>query len=116
MSVWSWLRDRLRRDRESRRFGEVDAPGDPGTARSRATGGVPDAEGPDRHSTTGTTPSSSFVGRVAGDDAGVGETTGAEKRAEAADREAKGGTAGAVTDADTGREREGEPPPAADGR
>lgn len=116
MSIWSWLQDRLRRDRDSRRLGEVDAPGDTGTARSRATGGVPDAEAQDRHSTTGTTPSSTFVGRVAGDDAGVGETTGAEKRAEAADREAHGGPAGAGTHADTGREREGEPPPAADGR
>lgn len=97
MSIWSWLRDRLGRDRNSRRLGEADAPGDTGTARSRATGGVPNAKAQDRHSTTGTTPSSTFVGRVAGDDAGVDEMTGAERRAEATDQ------------------GEGEPP-AADGR
>jgi hypothetical protein len=36
----------------------------------------------DRYSTTGTTPNDTFVGRAAGDDAGVAEETGAERRAQ----------------------------------
>jgi hypothetical protein len=63
---------------------EADVARDDVTARSRATGGVPDPAAPDQHSTTGTTPSEEFVGRVAGQDVGAGEDTGAERRAEAA--------------------------------
>jgi hypothetical protein len=44
---------------------EDDVARDDVTARSRATGGVPDPAAPDQHSTTGTTPSEEFVGRVA---------------------------------------------------
>jgi hypothetical protein len=50
-------------------------------ARSRETGGVPNDEMPDQGSTTGTTPSEEFVGRVAGEDVGYEEETGAERRA-----------------------------------
>jgi hypothetical protein len=50
------------------------------SGRSEDTGGVPDPAAPDQHSTTGTTPNDTFVGRAAGDDAGYLET-GAEKRA-----------------------------------
>jgi hypothetical protein len=49
---------------------------------SRATGGVPDRSKPDQGSTTGTTPDGEYVGRVAGQDAGYAEETGAERRAE----------------------------------
>jgi hypothetical protein len=42
---------------------------------------VEDKDHPDQHTTTGTTPSGTFVGRVAGDDTGAGEETGAERRA-----------------------------------
>jgi hypothetical protein len=63
---------------------EADVSRDDVTARSRATGGVPDPTAPDQHSTTGTTPSEEFVGRVAGQDVGAGDETGAERRAEAA--------------------------------
>ncbi|KAA1425663.1 hypothetical protein [Nocardioides antri] len=45
------------------------------------TGGKPDETGVDPHSTTGTSPNDTFVGRAGGDDAGYLET-GAEKRAE----------------------------------
>ncbi|HEY9389697.1 MAG TPA: hypothetical protein VIR27_08005 [Mycobacteriales bacterium] len=65
---------------------EQDVPVDPGVARTRASGGVCDPTAPDRHSTTGTTPTSTFVGRVAGDDIGYEGETGAETRA-AANRE-----------------------------
>jgi hypothetical protein len=70
---------------------EPDVSPDPNTARSRATGGVdperkerPDDErvDPDGVSTTGTDENETFVGRVAGDDAGFEAETGAEARAE----------------------------------
>jgi hypothetical protein len=64
--IWGWFR----RDRAARRQAEHDAPADAGTARTRATGGEPDPDAPDRHSTTGTTPSGTFVGRAGGDDPG----------------------------------------------
>jgi hypothetical protein len=62
---------------------ESDVPGDPHVAQARRSGGrQPEGEA-DQHSTTGTTDSDEFVGRVAGQDADdVGET-GAEARAEA---------------------------------
>lgn len=40
------------------------------SAQTRPIGGVPDPEAPDTHSTTGTTPSGTFVGRASGDDQG----------------------------------------------
>lgn len=49
-------------------------------ALSRATGGGADEE-PDADSTTGTGDSETFVGRVAGQDVGYAEETGAERRA-----------------------------------
>ena len=61
---------------------ESDVQPDESQARTRATGGVPDPSQPDQHSTTGTTPNDEFVGRVAGQDVGYAEETGAEKRAE----------------------------------
>lgn len=56
-------------------------------ALSRDSGGVPapedGVEAPDRHSSTGTTPNETMVGRVQGQDAGYAGETGAEKRAAA---------------------------------
>ena len=63
--------------------GDGDAPQDTGVAASRATGGVEAPENPDQHSTTGTTPDETYVGRVAGTDVGYAGETGAEVRAEA---------------------------------
>jgi hypothetical protein len=60
---------------------EPDVQKDSGTARRRDTGGVPDPHAADQHSTTGTTPNETFVGRVAGADTGYEEETGAERRA-----------------------------------
>jgi len=63
--------------------GEADVSADENVAGSRATGGVDKPEAPDQGSTTGTTPSEEFVGRVAGtDESDVGES-GAEARAAA---------------------------------
>jgi hypothetical protein len=61
---------------------ERDVEPDHGVARSRDTGGVPDSDHPDQQTTTGTTPNEEFVGRVAGQDVGYAEETGAERRAE----------------------------------
>jgi hypothetical protein len=67
---------------------ESDVQADPAVARSRKTGGVPNPRYPDQHTTTGTTPSEEFVGRITGEDPGdVGES-GAERRAWAASEEA----------------------------
>lgn len=55
---------------------------DEAQALSRATGGVENPSHPDQASTTGTTPTEVFVGRVSGDDPGYAEETGAERRAE----------------------------------
>ncbi|HWG01330.1 MAG TPA: hypothetical protein VG164_05720 [Trebonia sp.] len=63
-------------------------PLDTAVAWSREDGGVEDSGRPDHGSTTGTTPSGQYVGRVAGEDTGAFEETGAERRAEA-DREGK---------------------------
>jgi hypothetical protein len=63
------------------RPGEDDVDRDDGQALSRATGGVEDPDAPDQGSTTGTTPSGEFVGRVAGQDVGYAEEQGAERRA-----------------------------------
>lgn len=60
---------------------EEDASPDDATALSRATGGVRNDEMPDQGSTTGTTPSEEFVGRVAGQDVGYAEEQGGERRA-----------------------------------
>lgn len=68
---------------------ETDVPLDTAVASSRARGGVPDAAAPDQGSTTGTTQSGEFVGRLAGDDPGEFGESGAERRAEAAREEAQ---------------------------
>jgi hypothetical protein len=60
---------------------EEDADPDDAQALSRATGGVEDADQPDQGSTTGTTPSGEFVGRVAGQDVGYAGEQGGERRA-----------------------------------
>jgi hypothetical protein len=60
---------------------EEDASTDDAEALSRATGGVENADMPDQGSTTGTTPSETFVGRVAGQDVGYAEEQGGERRA-----------------------------------
>ncbi|MFG2029984.1 hypothetical protein [Streptomyces sp. NPDC048825] len=75
MSVWSWVHAHLLGGRTTEPSAEVRS------GRSEDTGGKPDTEAADPHSTTGTTPNDVFVGRVAGDDSGYLET-GADKRAE----------------------------------
>jgi hypothetical protein len=60
---------------------EDDVEPDSAQALSRATGGVENAEMPDQGSTTGTTPSGEFVGRVAGQDVGYAEDQGGERLA-----------------------------------
>jgi hypothetical protein len=59
---------------------EEDADPDDAQALSRATGGG-DTPAPDAAGTTGTGESETFVGRVAGQDVGYAEETGAERRA-----------------------------------
>jgi hypothetical protein len=59
---------------------ESDTQRDPHRADNRATGGVDDPDKPDQASTTGTTPDDEYVGRVAGDDPGYAEETGAQRR------------------------------------
>lgn len=61
--------------------GESDVAADRGVARSRATGGRP-TEDADSGGSTGTGAGGRFVGRVAGQDLGYAETTGAEARAD----------------------------------
>lgn len=67
------------------RTAEDDVRPDPGTARSRETGGRATDAG-DSASTTGTGASGEFVGRVAGQDAGA-DDSGVESGAEARRRE-----------------------------
>jgi hypothetical protein len=80
MSLWSRIRARLGGSRQGAVPGEPDAPTDSGTARTRATGGVPQSGAADSHSTTGTTPNERFVGRPGGDDPGDSGATGADVR------------------------------------
>ncbi len=61
--------------------GDADTESDPQVAGSRDTGGVADESAQDQASTTGTTPTPEFVGRIAGDDVGYAGETGAERRA-----------------------------------
>jgi hypothetical protein len=63
--------------------GESDVFRDPQVAASRDTGGVENPVAPDQATTTGTTPTDEYVGRIAGDDVGYEEESGAERRAEA---------------------------------
>ena len=64
------------------RPGEEDVDRDGAEALTRATGGGRD-DAPDAQATTGTGESDTFVGRVAGQDVGYAEETGAERRAAA---------------------------------
>jgi len=61
---------------------ESDVQPDHARVNSRDTGGVSDPGKPDQGSTTGTTPDEEYVGRVAGQDVGYAEETGAERRAQ----------------------------------
>jgi hypothetical protein len=74
----------MKQDNRGRRA-ESDVQKDPARASSREGGGVANREHPDQHTTTGTTPNETFVGRIAGEDVGSDEETGAERRARAAD-------------------------------
>jgi hypothetical protein len=64
------------------RPGEDDVDRDDAQALTRATGGG-ESEETDASGTTGTGESAEFVGRVAGQDVGYAEETGAERRAAA---------------------------------
>lgn len=70
----------MQHERQPRQDDVVD---DDAQALSRETGGVEQPSAPDQGSTTGTTPSEEFVGRVSGQDVGYAGETGAERRAEA---------------------------------
>ena len=70
----------MQHERQPRQDDVVD---DDAQALSRATGGVEQPAAPDQGSTTGTTPSEQFVGRVSGQDVGYAGETGAERRAAA---------------------------------
>ena len=82
MSLWSRIRSRVT---EQSAGGATPSGGtEVSSGRTEDTGGVRDPSAPDRHSTTGTTPNETFVGRAAGDDPGY-LVTGAEDRAAAED-------------------------------
>jgi len=74
--------DRLRALLRRPRTAEDDVEPDTALARSRETGGRETAGADGATTTTGTGTSEGFVGRVAGDDAGSDEQTGAEARSE----------------------------------
>lgn len=61
---------------------ESDVQADKHVVRSRRTGGARDSHGEDTASTTGTSPTEEFVGRVAGEDETEDEVDGAQARAE----------------------------------
>ena len=60
---------------------EDDVAPDDKQALSRATGGVEDPDAPDQGSSTGTTPTETFVGEAVGQDVGYAEEQGGERRA-----------------------------------
>lgn len=60
---------------------EPDVAADPQVAGGRETGGVANPDAPDQASSTGTSPTEEYVGRIAGDDPGDIEESGAERRA-----------------------------------
>jgi hypothetical protein len=68
---------------EKRVSRESDVADDDAQALTRATGGEDQPDAPDRNSTTGSTPNEVPVGRVAGQDVGYAEETGAERREKA---------------------------------
>jgi hypothetical protein len=79
--MWQWLADLLTwRTRAQRAGGEPDVESDPAQPGTGPTGGVSDPDAADAHSTTGPSENETFVGRVAGEDAGDAGITGAEAR------------------------------------
>jgi hypothetical protein len=81
----------VRRRPEAQRRAETDAPADVGTARTRATGGVPLPGAQNPNATTGTTPNGTFVGRAGADETTDTGLSGAEARAgETADGRGEG--------------------------
>ena len=75
---------------------EEDVSPDDAEALSRATGGVEDPDAPDQGSTTGTTPTGEFVGRIAGQDVGYAGEQGSDRlaaiqEAEEAEKDDAGG-------------------------
>lgn len=79
--MWQWLNDLLAwRTRSQRAGGEPDVQADPAQASTRSAGGVTDPDAADAHSTTSPSENETFVGRVAGEDAGDAGVTGAEAR------------------------------------
>ena len=80
MSWTQKLTELFSRDRSMRDRGEQDAPTDPAHG-TRATGGGPDVGTMDKHSTTGTTSSETFVGRAGGHETGDVGLSGGEARA-----------------------------------
>lgn len=66
---------------------EQDVGPDTSLVSSRTTGGVHEVLTDDRGSVTGTGDTGTFVGQIAGDDLGYAGETGAERRAEAAQRD-----------------------------
>lgn len=84
--MWQWMKDLFAgRTRAQRSGGEPDVEPDPAQANTRASGGAADPGAADAHSTTGPSANDTFVGRVAGEDAGDAGITGAEARSESAD-------------------------------
>src|SRR3954447_19987717 len=82
MGVLQRLRSRLTGPTKARRLAENDAPADvDGQARTRATGGAANQTAQNPNSTTGTTPSETFVGRVGADESMDADLSGAEARA-----------------------------------
>jgi hypothetical protein len=78
----SWIQkltELVSRDRTMRDRGENDAPTDPAHG-TRETGGGPDIGTMDKHSTSGTTTSESYVGRAGGDETGDVGLSGGEAR------------------------------------
>lgn len=88
MSLWSRIRNLLGEEPAADRSPPAGAQ-HVQSGREEDTGGEGDASAPDSHSTTGTTPNETFVGRPGGDDPGYLET-GAEKRAD--DEDGSAGT------------------------
>jgi len=81
----------VRRRPQAQRLAEDDAPADLGTARTRATGGVPQQGTQNPNATTGSTPNETFVGRAGADETLDTGVSGAEARSgEAADGRGEG--------------------------
>ena len=82
--------DAVKRRPQAQRLAEEDAPADLGSARTRATGGVPQSGAQNPDATTGTTPNETFVGRAGADETLDPGRTGAEARGDVADGRGEG--------------------------